>query len=681
MNSFKPSPEASKYLNKNQKEILEEWTSDLRRSGHIEKDTDEIALLNSMPIFLQNISNWIASGDIPHKQILAENISSTHGDQRASMKDYDIDQVISEYHSLKRSMIRKLKEKKLLSGEIHSFLNYVFDVAVHDAARAFSGARSKVRIDFAHSDFIIDPGFLKKAETTTMIMSILVIVFGFMNLTEWLLGIEFLFRVKSYAALMRPTTSVCFILTGFAFLFSYGHTLKQYLVTLSQVFMGLVSLISLLTLTSHFGLHNIYLDQLLTGGKEQAPVVVAVGFFVLSIVAVLLKVKRPGAVSLGQLMAGLIIAMGYGYCYAYFIDAFEVGISLGTELSFASALGFLFIGIAAFLSRASSAVSLLLVSPHAGGQLIRWIIPIFFCTPFLMGGVYFFLKNNEIVNTVMAFSFILIAILFFLFSSVWILALKLDRSELDRENSLHQVEKAVSSRETTLHSYYQLEEVTEAKEQFVSALTHDIRSPLSACKLLAEMALSRGIEDDKTKDCIKRIIGNVEKTDRMINSLLDAKKITAGEKLPLNREPTDLSELLKIQVIEFNLERASSVESEIEENIKGSFDQEKITRLAENLLSNALKYGDGGRPVILSLRKRDKRIVLSAHNWGHPIPPEEQEQIFESYYRSKSAKKTNVEGWGLGLAFVKNVAQAHGGGVDLTSSEESGTCFSVHFPV
>jgi signal transduction histidine kinase len=99
------------------------------------------------------------------------------------------------------------------------------------------------------------------------------------------------------------------------------------------------------------------------------------------------------------------------------------------------------------------------------------------------------------------------------------------------------------------------------------------------------------------------------------------------------------------------------------------------------LITNAIKYGDSEKPITVIAREHDGEIKISVHNFGNPIPSEDQEAIFEPFFRSKSVRLGNKKGWGLGLTLVQGIVEAHNGRINLESNAIEGTTFSIILPV
>ncbi|HEX8434471.1 PAS domain S-box protein [Archangium sp.] len=243
--------------------------------------------------------------------------------------------------------------------------------------------------------------------------------------------------------------------------------------------------------------------------------------------------------------------------------------------------------------------------------------------------------------------------------------------------SLHSEQLAREDAETAAH---QLRLERDLREQFVSSLSHDLRTPLTAARMGAQMIPRQPNLPDKVYSLAAKVRHNIDRADQMITDLLDASRIRAGQGLPIAVAPGDLR-----QLVAGTLEDLATVHGERfslrgEEQLHGSWDAQALRRLTENLCNNAIKYGDPTGRVTVTLEQDGDQVELSVHNWGRPIPPEEQEGLFQHFTRAKSAEASGKKGWGIGLTLVKGVAEAHGGSVRVESTAETGTTFRVRLP-
>jgi len=216
------------------------------------------------------------------------------------------------------------------------------------------------------------------------------------------------------------------------------------------------------------------------------------------------------------------------------------------------------------------------------------------------------------------------------------------------------------------------------REQFIAALTHDLRTPLSTVSVAAQVIESKAASADIRK-LAERIVVNAQRIETMTRDLLDCMVFEGGQHLPLHLEEFDLA-LLAYEVVQQTIERgAAQLEVEFE-SVVGHWCRASLQRALENLLGNAIKYRAPGTPIQVRVGCNGQRIQLSVHNEGEPIPMEELESIFQVYRRARGGKCTK-DGWGVGLPYARRVAESHGGSIIVTSSAALGTTFMIDIPV
>lgn len=226
-----------------------------------------------------------------------------------------------------------------------------------------------------------------------------------------------------------------------------------------------------------------------------------------------------------------------------------------------------------------------------------------------------------------------------------------------------------------------LEEERELRETFVATLTHDLRTPLTAAKMGAQMLNRRGGDPNFLHKGTSRIIDNIDRADRMIRDLLDTNRISAGEGLPIDLDNCDIREIAEDAIEELASIHGDRFIIDAPEPVEGRLSCGGIRRILENLCANAIKYGANDRSVTVSIRKLGKEGQIKVHNYGQPIAPEDQKTLFDPFRRSAHAQRSGQRGWGLGLTLVKGLAEAHGGRVGVESDAEKGTTFFVMLPL
>jgi two-component system OmpR family sensor kinase len=217
---------------------------------------------------------------------------------------------------------------------------------------------------------------------------------------------------------------------------------------------------------------------------------------------------------------------------------------------------------------------------------------------------------------------------------------------------------------------------------FLRSLSHEIRQPLTVMRAETEQALRMSQSDENYREMLSGQLQRIELLSHTVSDLLEM--ATADEEVKLHRGPDDLSELVQAAVDGMRLkpnELDVQISGSIQQGVSGNFDAGQLWRLLLNLLENAIKFNRPHGKVDVSLSTHDGWAILSVSDTGCGIPVEEQSRIFERGYRSNRARSSLVPGTGLGLHFVRSIAHAHGGEVQVTSMPGEGTCFRVSLPL
>lgn len=255
-----------------------------------------------------------------------------------------------------------------------------------------------------------------------------------------------------------------------------------------------------------------------------------------------------------------------------------------------------------------------------------------------------------------------------------------ERREADAQRLRLQVEHAARTEAEALNR--ELQEERDLRERFVATLTHDLRSPLAAMRTSAELIRRYPDKADARERLTNRIIGSIERADKMIQKLLDAHLIRAGRHLPLDVTSCEVRGIVVDALEELSVVHANRFVLTPGEDVHGWWDASALRRVVENLATNAAKYGAPEGAITCNVERADADTVrLEVHNLGAPIPVDEQVRIFQAFHRTRSAVDPSGEGWGLGLALVRGIAEAHGGRVDVESAEDTGTRFRVQLPL
>lgn len=217
------------------------------------------------------------------------------------------------------------------------------------------------------------------------------------------------------------------------------------------------------------------------------------------------------------------------------------------------------------------------------------------------------------------------------------------------------------------------------RERFAAALAHDLRQPLTTISTSLDL-ISLLDSQPELKDAVARAQKGAARMDRMIHELLDTLAFHSGESLSLHLSAFDIGEVVAEYRAELGREDGARLVLD-GVPVSGWWDRSAIKRALENLVANAFKYGRAGTPVTIRIGAVHERLLLSVHNEGEPIAPLEQESIVAMYRRAESARQGKRQGWGIGLPYVRAVAESHGGSMGIDSSRERGTTFVIDIPL
>lgn len=238
------------------------------------------------------------------------------------------------------------------------------------------------------------------------------------------------------------------------------------------------------------------------------------------------------------------------------------------------------------------------------------------------------------------------------------------------------------------HSNARLEQADRIKDEFFSRASHELKTPLTTIRGQAQLALRRLSRQPPLPGEYAYVFAYLEKIEAqthvlrlLVDDLLDLSSLRTG-KLPLRRELCDGSRLCRDLAGDLGMLAERSVALHLPpEPIQLMADEGRLSQVISNLVANALKYSPEDTVVQVEAYQTPTQVIFSVHNEGPAIPPDQQEALFEPFYRSPDAQGSAVPGWGLGLAISKAIVEQHGGQIRVTSSEETGTTFIVTLPL
>ena len=214
-----------------------------------------------------------------------------------------------------------------------------------------------------------------------------------------------------------------------------------------------------------------------------------------------------------------------------------------------------------------------------------------------------------------------------------------------------------------------------AEKELLANVSHELRTPLARIKVALELI---DAPDSGVRRRLATIEEEVDELDRMVADVLTATRLDLAA-LPLRKVPVDVAALIeKARQRVLALDPSLRIDARVEPGLTVLADEALLSRALDNLLDNARKYASG-TPVELEARRQDGDVVLAARDHGPGIPPDDLPRLFDPFFRGEGAPG-RPEGFGLGLALARRVAEAHGGSAQAHNAEGGGARIELRFP-
>lgn len=234
----------------------------------------------------------------------------------------------------------------------------------------------------------------------------------------------------------------------------------------------------------------------------------------------------------------------------------------------------------------------------------------------------------------------------------------------------------------TMHDITYLKKLDRIKSDFVSTVSHDLRSPLTAILGYTELIDRVGPVNDTQREFINRVQGSVQNITALVNDLLNLGRIEAG--FDSRKEIVHLEQIIqfaldgfKKRISEHNQQLLTAIPSELPPILGNPV---HLRQMLENLVENAVKYTPAGGMIHVILHQEGKQLILQITDTGLGIPAVDLPYIFDKFYRASNAA-VNISGTGLGLSIVKSIVENHQGRIWVESTIDQGTTFTVVLPV
>jgi signal transduction histidine kinase len=247
------------------------------------------------------------------------------------------------------------------------------------------------------------------------------------------------------------------------------------------------------------------------------------------------------------------------------------------------------------------------------------------------------------------------------------------RAELDELIRFNEAIDQAIAESLQRHSFA----IDQTKERFLAILGHDLRTPLGAILMSAQFMADTGDRPESEMKLVKTIERSARRMNEMVSDLLDFARTRFGDTIPVEPAEMDVGRMLRDVVSEVGASHPENKpQLETSGPLRGEWDRERLTQAVTNLISNAVDHGAEKGPIKVAARGSDREIVITVHNEGPPIPRENLSRIFEA----GSTEGRERRHMGLGLYIVDRIVAAHGGTIDVESSEDLGTAFTVRLP-
>ena len=220
------------------------------------------------------------------------------------------------------------------------------------------------------------------------------------------------------------------------------------------------------------------------------------------------------------------------------------------------------------------------------------------------------------------------------------------------------------------------------QRQFISQVTHELKSPLASLQLHLETLRRHQIPLEKQLVFLETMLADTSRLNGLIDNLLSASRIDQKH-WQLTLQPVDFSEFIShyFRVRQYNLPRAGRLDLEIEPGIDVAIDRDAFETVLRNLLENAILYSDQSPELRVGLKRFDTFCRLSFADRGRGIDPRDQKNIFKMFYRVRR-KNENIRGSGLGLYIIKTTVRKHKGTISVESAgQDQGTTFHIELPL
>lgn len=470
-------------------------------------------------------------------------------------------------------------------------------------------------------------------------------------------------------ALMKANVAFCLCLSSAASLVDIYDGSKKYHWAV-KVLAGTALLISALTMVEYLFAIDLGLGELLTTDRRMVPGQIFPGR--MSPVTVLCFLSLFTAQLFPRFSNILIIPVTV--CTFLFLTGFIYGISTSLrwganiQISWISAICLLAMASVNILTNPLNDIVRFLVKSTPASVLTRRLLLAGVCLPLIGGWLRLTVSKANLLSPPEATA-LFVVFLIFVFSTIILKSgLTLEVSWQERVTAEKALQDAVNTR-----------------DDFMSVASHELKTPLTSLKIqnqiFQKLLQKEIVEVASLQKYSGHIDRQVTRVARLVDSMMDLTRIRSGQ-IALNPELIDICALIEDVAYRFRDEVQMTgdlnVEVHVCDPVVGMWDALKIEQVALNLLSNAVRYGDG-KPITIDVDSSEGKVTISVTDQGRGISAEDQQKIFKRFERA--VHHNYVSGLGLGLYITKQIVELHRGQIEVTSVPGKGSTFTVTLPV
>ena len=504
-----------------------------------------------------------------------------------------------------------------------------------------------------------------------------VLIVGVTVLAGWALGSEAL-RAFGSSINVKANTAVGFLLAGISVALVRSHATAARVAGVAAA--AALAALGAATLSQHLVGWDLGIDQALfseppgraattSPGRMGPPA--ATCFTLAGIALVLLHLRR--SIRLAQILSTVVVAWALLAILGYAYGAEELyEIAQYTGIALVTAVTLLALGVGLLAARGDEGLVSSITSDLASGASARELLVAAIVGPALLGWIRILGQRLGFYDTGFGAAVFALALMAVLSAVIWRNAARLADSE----------RRLLAAETETARLYHEAQEAVRVRDTFLSVAGHELRTPLNALKLQLYNARRRALASDSTESdrSLTRIQAQIDRLIALTNDLLDVSRMQSG-KLMLEVADADLTEVAREVVARLSegADRAGcALTLSAEGPVLGEWDAFRIDQVLTNLLANALKFG-AGKPVEVSVSRRDGMALLAVRDEGIGIAAEDQARVFERFERAVADR--SFGGMGLGLWISRQIVEAHGGMLSVESAPGSGSRFEAALPI